>query len=90
MTQNGNLLAIARRAAAQADRTGCDLPIVSVIEARPESHQPTAVTHQASTVDDGVGGAADKLARLVESALGRLHDQKVHQTDRSASGQRVA
>ena len=52
-----------------------------VMEARLEGHQPIAVTHQAASVDQAVDGAADKLARLIESTLGRLHDQKNHRTD---------
>jgi ribosome-associated translation inhibitor RaiA len=46
-----------------------------VIEARLEGRQPVAVTHEAATVDQAVDGAADKLHRMIESTLGRLHDQ---------------
>ena len=52
-----------------------------MMEARLEGRQPIAVTHQAATLDQAVDGAADKLARLIESTLGRLHDQKIHRTD---------
>jgi ribosome-associated translation inhibitor RaiA len=52
-----------------------------VMEARLERRQPVAVTHQAETLDQAVDGAADKLARLIESTLGRLHDQASRRTD---------
>jgi ribosome-associated translation inhibitor RaiA len=52
-----------------------------VMEARLEGRQPIAVTHQASTLDQAVDGAADKLNRLIEHSLGRLRDQKSHRTD---------
>lgn len=52
-----------------------------MMEARLEGLQPIAVTHQAATAEQAVAGAAGKLARLIESTLGRLHDQKGHRTD---------
>jgi hypothetical protein len=52
-----------------------------VMEARLEGRQPVAVTHQAATLDQAVEGAAHKLARLIESTLGRLHDQAGRRTD---------
>jgi ribosome-associated translation inhibitor RaiA len=52
-----------------------------MMEARLESRQPIAVTHEASTLDQAVEGAVDKLVRLIESTLGRLHDQKNHRTN---------
>ena len=52
-----------------------------MIEARLEGRQPIAVTHQATTLDEAVDGAADKLANLIESTLGRLHDQELRRTD---------
>lgn len=52
-----------------------------VMEARLESHQPIAVTHQAASVHQAVDGAADKLTRMIESALGRLRDQQRGATD---------
>lgn len=42
-----------------------------VLEARLEGRHPIAVTHQASTVDHAIEGAADKMQRALESALGR-------------------
>lgn len=52
-----------------------------VMEARLEGRQPSAVTHQAATVDQAVDGAAKKLTRMIESTLGQLRDQKRRRTD---------
>ncbi len=52
-----------------------------MMEARLEGRQPIAVTDQAATLDRAVDGAAGKLTRLIESTLGRLHDQKSRRTD---------
>lgn len=57
-----------------------------VMEARLEGRPPIAVTHEAATVDQAVGGASDKLARLIESTLGRLHDHQSSRTDPSPPG----
>ena len=46
-----------------------------MVEARLKGCQPTAVTHDAATLDQAVDGAADRMKRSIESALGRLHDQ---------------
>jgi ribosome-associated translation inhibitor RaiA len=54
-----------------------------MMEARLEGRQPIAVTDEAATLDLAVDGAADKLARLIEHTLGRLHDQRNHRTDPS-------
>ncbi len=43
-----------------------------MMEARLEHRRPTSVTNHATTVDDAVSGAADKLQRSLESTLGRL------------------
>jgi hypothetical protein len=51
-----------------------------VMEARLEGRQPVAVTHQAAILDQAVEGAAHKLTRLIESTLGRLHDQASRRT----------
>ncbi len=61
-----------------------------VMEARLEGRQPIAVTQQASTIEDAVGGAADKLARLIDTILGRQHDLQAHRTDPPVSGPKVA
>jgi ribosomal subunit interface protein len=47
-----------------------------MMEARLEGRQPTAVTHQAATLDQAVDGAADKLKRSLESTLERLRDHR--------------
>lgn len=52
-----------------------------MMEARIEGRQPIAVTHQSSTLDQAVDGAADKLTRLVDRTLGRQRHQKSHRTD---------
>ena len=52
-----------------------------VMEVRLESHQPIAVTEHAGTVHQAVDSAAEKLTRLLENTLGRLHDQQSHRTD---------
>lgn len=43
-----------------------------MIEARLEGRRPTAVTHDAATVDKAVRGAAEKLARVIEHTTQRL------------------
>ena len=47
-----------------------------MMEARLEGLQPIVVTHVAATLNQSVNNAADKLARLIESTLGRLHDKR--------------
>ncbi|MEO8270508.1 MAG: HPF/RaiA family ribosome-associated protein [Aureliella sp.] len=58
-----------------SDKKGGNDDMRCVIEARLEGRQPIAVTHEAATLDQAVDGASDKLARLIESTLGRLRDQ---------------
>jgi hypothetical protein len=41
---------------------------------------PIAVTYQATTLDQAVDGAADKLFNLIGSTLERRHDQELHRT----------
>lgn len=69
-----------------SDRKGGNDDIRCVLEARLEGRQPIAVTHQAPTMDQAVNGAAAKLARLIESTLGRLRDQGKRRTDLPPSG----
>jgi len=52
-----------------------------MMEARLEGRQPIAVTDEAATLDLAVDGTADKLAKLIEHTLGKLHDQRTHRTD---------
>lgn len=47
-----------------------------MLEARLEGRQPLAVTDQAATLEQAVHGAAQKLAHLLDSTLGRLHDHR--------------
>lgn len=47
-----------------------------MMEARLEGRQPISVTHHAQTLHQAIDGAAEKLVRIVDSTLGRLHDQK--------------
>jgi len=61
-----------------------------MMEARLERHQPIAVTHQAAILDQAVDGAAGKLARLIENAIGRRHDQQRHRTDPPPAGPKLA
>lgn len=60
-----------------------------MLEARLEGRQPIAVTHQATTLDQAVDGAADKLTRLIESTLERQHDQRRDRTDPPPPGQEL-
>ena len=47
-----------------------------MLEARLEGRRPVAVTDQAATLEQAVHGAAQKLANLLDSTLGRLHDHR--------------
>lgn len=47
-----------------------------MLEARLEGRQPVAVTDHAATLQQAVHGAAQKLAHLLDSRLGRLHDHR--------------
>lgn len=47
-----------------------------IMEARVGGHQPTTATHQAATVEQAIDGAAHKLAKVIESTLGRLDDER--------------
>lgn len=64
-----------------SDKKGGQDDIRCMMEARLEERQPVAVTHEAATVDQAVDGAAGRLARLIESTLGRLRDQAIRRTD---------
>lgn len=52
-----------------------------MMEARLEGRKPVAVTHQGTTLDEAVEGAADKLSRLIEHTLGRQHKQERRRMD---------
>lgn len=47
-----------------------------MLEARLEGCQPVAVTEHAATLEQALHGAAQKLAHLLDSRLGRLHDHR--------------
>jgi ribosomal subunit interface protein len=47
-----------------------------MIEARLEGKQPISVSHHGETLHKAVEGAADKLARKLDSTIERMHDQK--------------
>jgi ribosome-associated translation inhibitor RaiA len=51
-----------------------------MLEARVTNYQPIAVSEHAATLHQAISGAADKLKRAVDSALGRLHDKQLHKT----------
>ncbi len=57
-----------------------------MLEARLEGRQPVAVTDHAATLEQAVHGAAQKLARLLDSALGRLHDHRERTSGLPLSG----
>jgi len=46
-----------------------------MMEARLTGRSPTAVTHDAESLDHAIDGAAIKIQRAIESELGRLRDQ---------------
>ncbi len=47
-----------------------------MLEARLEGRQPVAVTEHAATVHQALQGATQKLARLLDSTLGRLNEHR--------------
>ena len=47
-----------------------------MMEARLEGRQPTAVTCEASTLDQAVAGAADKLKSSLTSTVDRLREHR--------------
>ena len=47
-----------------------------LLEARLTGRQPVAVSHDAAKVADAVHGAADKMLRALDTALGRTRDAK--------------
>ena len=69
-----------------SDKKGGNDDIRCMMEAQLEGRRPIAVTHQAASLDQAVDGAADKLANLIESTLGRLHHQESRRTDPPLSG----
>ena len=57
-----------------------------MMEARLEGRQPVAVTDHAATLEQAVQGAAQKLAHLLDSTLGRLHEHRAKTSGPPLSG----
>lgn len=55
-----------------------------MLEARLAGRAPVAVTHDAGSVADALYGASDKLARALDTALGRVRDARGRDTIRGA------
>ncbi len=53
-----------------------------MLEARLEGRKPLAVTQKSEKLDKAINGAADKLARLIESNLDKSKHPKNHNTSR--------
>lgn len=53
-----------------------DGDIRCLMEARINGYQPIAVSDHNATLHQSINGAADKLQRSIESALGRLYDKR--------------
>jgi hypothetical protein len=51
-----------------------------MLEARVTNYQPNAVSHPPAPLHQAISGAAEKLRRAVDSALGRLHDKQLYKT----------
>jgi ribosome-associated translation inhibitor RaiA len=49
-----------------------------LLEARVTGYQPIAVSNHSATLHQAISGAADKLKRAIDSALGRIHDKNLH------------
>ncbi len=47
-----------------------------MLEARIEGRKPVAVVEHAATMKQAVHGATDKLARMLDSTFGRLHEHR--------------
>ena len=63
-----------------------DGDIRCMIEARVNGYQPIAVTDHDATLHQSINGAADKLQRAIDSALGRLYESKRHTSQPSFEG----
>lgn len=57
-----------------------------MLEARSEGRQPVAVTEHAATLEQAVHGAAQKLARLLDSTFGRLNEHRDREPGQGLSG----
>jgi ribosomal subunit interface protein len=47
-----------------------------VLEARPASHEPITVSHDGTTLEQALDGAADKLEKTLKRTFERLDDPK--------------
>jgi ribosome-associated translation inhibitor RaiA len=47
-----------------------------LMEARMRGRQPIAVDNRANTIQEAVNGAAGKLARAIETTVGKLRDKR--------------
>ncbi len=54
-----------------------------MIEVRLEGRQPIVVTDHADNLNQALDGALDKLINMIKSILGRQHDQRSHNSERS-------
>ncbi|APW46389.1 HPF/RaiA family ribosome-associated protein [Rhodoferax antarcticus] len=61
-----------------------------MLEARLEGRQPVTVTEHAATMEQAVQGAAQKMVRLLDSALGRVHDHREKTSGLPLSGTQPA
>lgn len=73
-----------------SNKKGGNEDIRCVLEARLEGRPPTAVTHEAASVDEAVDGAAEKLTNVIEGTLERLREKKRHRTDPPPPGQKIS
>lgn len=64
-----------------SNKKGGNDDIRCLIQAHLAGSLPTAVSHQAATVDEAVEGAAGKLARSFESTIGRSRRQESRRND---------
>ncbi|NKC30734.1 HPF/RaiA family ribosome-associated protein [Falsiroseomonas selenitidurans] len=55
-----------------------------MVEARPVSHKPVAVTHEAATVPQAIRGALAKASRALDTALASRTDHKGNASLRDA------
>ena len=69
-----------------SDKKGGTDDIRCMIEADLEGRRPIAVTEHAATWEQAVAGASGKLARSLQTILGRLHDQEWTRTDPPLTG----
>lgn len=56
-----------------------------MLEARLKGHEPTAVTHEAESLDLAFSGAVDKLVAALDSRIGRMNAERQKSTLRRQS-----